>query len=76
MDRDRVPQIPEVRIVSGIPSKLKIWWENFDLGSQMEIRKRLACLISLVDISPDQHLVRALIQFWDPDRDEKHVSTN
>ncbi|KAK4348258.1 hypothetical protein RND71_034597 [Anisodus tanguticus] len=46
----------------------KIWWTNFDLGSQMAIRRRLGCLVSLFDIFPDQHLVRALIHFWDPDR--------
>ncbi|KAK4350797.1 hypothetical protein RND71_030110 [Anisodus tanguticus] len=55
-------------MVSRTPSKLRVWWENFDLGSQMAIRRKLGCLISLFDITPDQHLVRALIHFWDPDR--------
>ncbi|KAJ8544673.1 hypothetical protein K7X08_017256 [Anisodus acutangulus] len=65
---DQVPQISEVRMVSRTPSKLRVWWENFDLGSQMAIRRKLGCLISLFDITPDQHLVRDLIHFWDPDR--------
>ncbi|KAK4353692.1 hypothetical protein RND71_025886 [Anisodus tanguticus] len=51
-----VPGHAESWMVSEISSKLKIWWENFDLGSQMEIRRRLGCLVSLFDISPDQHL--------------------
>ncbi|KAK4340324.1 hypothetical protein RND71_041786 [Anisodus tanguticus] len=34
----------------------------------MAIRRRLGCLVSLFNIFPDQHLVRALIHFWDPDR--------
>ncbi|KAK4345090.1 hypothetical protein RND71_035266 [Anisodus tanguticus] len=57
-----------VGMVNGILSKLKMWWADFDLGSQMEIRRRLGCLVSFFDISPDQHLVKALIRFWDPDR--------
>ncbi|KAJ8564485.1 hypothetical protein K7X08_000945 [Anisodus acutangulus] len=65
---EQVPQISEVRMVSSTPSKLRVWWENFDLGSQMAIRRKLGCLISLFDITPDQHLVRALIHLWDPDR--------
>ncbi|KAK4372927.1 hypothetical protein RND71_008311 [Anisodus tanguticus] len=60
--------IPQIRMVSGIPDKLKVWWAYFDLGSQITIRRRLGCLVSLFDISPDQHLVRALIRFWDLDR--------
>ncbi|KAK4341171.1 hypothetical protein RND71_039672 [Anisodus tanguticus] len=70
---EKMESVPQVKMVSGIPSKLKIWWTNFDLGSQMAIRRRLGCLISLFDIFPDQHLVRALIYFWDPDRNTKEL---
>ncbi|KAK4375224.1 hypothetical protein RND71_005901 [Anisodus tanguticus] len=55
-------------MASGITDKLKVWWANFDLVSQMTIRRILGCLVSLFDISPDQHLVKTLIWFWDPDR--------
>ncbi|KAK4341161.1 hypothetical protein RND71_039662 [Anisodus tanguticus] len=65
---DLAPQIPEIMMVSGIPSKMKIWWEDFDIGSKLAIKRRLGCLMSLLEITPDKHMIRALIRFWDPDR--------
>ncbi|KAH0655787.1 hypothetical protein KY285_030669 [Solanum tuberosum] len=63
-----VPQVPKVRMVEGFPHKLRIWWENFTPTEKLAITRKLGCLPLLFKITPDKHVIRALIQFWDPDR--------
>lgn len=65
---DLIPQISNFKMVEGIPHKLKIWWEDFSLGQKLAIARRLGFLTSLFKISPDKHVIRVLLQFWDPDR--------
>ncbi|XP_059309469.1 uncharacterized protein LOC132060442 [Lycium ferocissimum] len=65
---DFVPQIPNIKMVSGVPSKLRIWWEDLDLGSRLAVTRSLRFLISLFQIAPDKHVIRTLLQFWDPNR--------
>ncbi|KAG5585325.1 hypothetical protein H5410_045759 [Solanum commersonii] len=62
-----VPQVPKVRMVEGFPHKLRTWWENFTPTEKLAITRRLGCLPLLFKITPDKHVIRALIQFWDPD---------
>ncbi|XP_060197612.1 uncharacterized protein LOC132626680 [Lycium barbarum] len=65
---DFVLQIPKIKMVSGIPSKLRIWLEDLDLRSRLAVTRRLRFLTSLFQITPDKHVIRALLQFWDPNR--------
>ncbi|KAG5581692.1 hypothetical protein H5410_052319 [Solanum commersonii] len=62
-----VPQLPKVRMVEGLPHKLRTWWENFTPTEKLAITRKLGCLPLLFKITPDKHVIRALIQFWDPD---------
>lgn len=57
----------QIRMVEGIPYKLKEWWEGFSLGEKLAITRRVGFLTKLFNISPDKHVIRALISFWDPD---------
>ncbi|XP_060190269.1 uncharacterized protein LOC132619354 [Lycium barbarum] len=65
---DFIPQIPKIKMVSGVPSKLRVWWEDLDLGSRLAVTRMLKFLPSLFQITPDKHIIRALLQFWDLDR--------
>ncbi|KAG5628976.1 hypothetical protein H5410_000693 [Solanum commersonii] len=63
-----VPQVPKVRMVEGFLHKLRTWWEHFTPIEKLVITRRLGNLPLLFKITPDKHVIRALIQFWDLDR--------
>ncbi|KAH0665699.1 hypothetical protein KY285_026905 [Solanum tuberosum] len=55
-------------MVEGFPSKMKTWWDYFTPSVKLAIARRLGRLTMLFKVNPDKHMIRALIQFWDPDR--------
>ena len=55
-------------MVEGFPHKLRTWWKNFNPSEKLAIARRLGCRPMLFKVNPDKHVIRALIQFWDPDR--------
>ena len=54
-------------MVEGFPHKLKAWWENFNPSEKLGIARMLRCLPTLFKVNLDKHVIRALIQYWDPD---------
>ncbi|KAH0781775.1 hypothetical protein KY290_001373 [Solanum tuberosum] len=48
--------------------KLRNWWIDIKRNREREIRQLLGGLTHLIFVIPNPHLIRALLEFWDPVR--------
>ncbi|KAH0768988.1 hypothetical protein KY290_012969 [Solanum tuberosum] len=56
------------QMVVDVNYKLRNWWIDIKRDREREIRQLLANLTYLIFVIPNPHLVRALLEFWDPMR--------
>ena len=55
-------------MVEGFPTQIEGMVVKFNASEKLAIARRLGCRPMLFKVNPDKHVIRALIQFWDPDR--------
>ncbi|KAH0633191.1 hypothetical protein KY284_035977 [Solanum tuberosum] len=59
---------PNPQMVVGVNYKLRSWWIDIKRYREREIRQLLGGLTYLIFVIPNPHLIRALLEFWDPVR--------
>ncbi|KAH0729986.1 hypothetical protein KY289_001174 [Solanum tuberosum] len=56
------------QMVVDVNYKLRSWWIDTKRDHEKEIRQLLGGLTYLIFVIPNPHLIRALLEFWDPVR--------
>ncbi|KAH0781462.1 hypothetical protein KY290_001060 [Solanum tuberosum] len=56
------------QMVVDVNYKLRSWWIDTKRDREREIRQLLGGLTYLIFVIPNPHLIRALLEFWDPVR--------
>ncbi|KAH0672627.1 hypothetical protein KY290_024856 [Solanum tuberosum] len=59
---------PNPQMVVDVNYKLRNWWIDIKGDREREIRQLLGGLTYLIFVIPNPHLIRALLEFWDPVR--------
>ncbi|KAH0781777.1 hypothetical protein KY290_001375 [Solanum tuberosum] len=59
---------PNPQMVVEVNYKLRNWWIDIKRNREREIRQSLGGLTHLIFVIPNLHLIRALLEFWDPVR--------
>ncbi|KAK4736992.1 hypothetical protein R3W88_000689 [Solanum pinnatisectum] len=59
---------PNSQMVVDLNYKLRNWWIDIERDHEREIRQLLGGLTYLIFVIPNPHLIRALLEFWDPMR--------
>ncbi|KAH0665332.1 hypothetical protein KY290_027591 [Solanum tuberosum] len=59
---------PNPQMVVEVNYKLRNWWMDFKRDREREIRQLLGGLTYLIFVIPNPHMIRALLEFWDPVR--------
>ncbi|KAH0679286.1 hypothetical protein KY284_020371 [Solanum tuberosum] len=59
---------PNPQMVVDVNYKLRSWWIDIKRDREREIRHLLGGLTYLIFVIPNPHLIRALLEFWDPVR--------
>ncbi|KAH0738533.1 hypothetical protein KY290_037238 [Solanum tuberosum] len=59
---------PNPQMVVDVNYKLRSWWIDIKRDREREIRQLLGGLTYLIFVIPNPHLIRALLEFWDPMR--------
>ncbi|KAH0682133.1 hypothetical protein KY289_019885 [Solanum tuberosum] len=59
---------PNPQMVVDVNYKLRSWWIDIKKDREREIRQLLGGLTYLIFVIPNLHLIRALLEFWDPVR--------
>ncbi|KAH0669826.1 hypothetical protein KY285_023972 [Solanum tuberosum] len=61
-------QLPKPANGRNVNCKLRNWWIDIKRNREREIRHLLGGLTYLIFVIPNPHLIRALMEFWDPVR--------
>jgi len=61
-------------IMTKIPVKLRLWWNDLGVEGQNEVKKYLKGLVGLLEIQPRGDIIRALVTYWDPAHNVFHFS--
>ncbi|KAH0723826.1 hypothetical protein KY289_006870 [Solanum tuberosum] len=59
---------PNPQMILEVNYKLRNWWIDIKRDCEREICQLLGGLTYLIFVIPNPHLIRALLEFWDPMR--------